>query len=430
MNGLTPCDIRGIPTATQLLDRIIADLINRRSILVLLPEGVEPALLRNPIEEWLARSGLKYYRFSLGLLDQQASPVTSLGAFLNVQWNPSSVPRTVVNLIRCAELPNVLMLDDVEHLDTSLRKNWMRLMRQWAEAVHYLSDTGELTLPTSLCFIAPAVAVRSMLPDEDVFLAHHVWWGIPSALETRLLCRLMNHTATRDVRHRWRESILPALCGGDWSLAQYLWDKTQCDLGHLVEALREYAALRRWSVEVLRKAGASDFLSVHDTEETRSSKGPPARWVDLWQEGVLHWTPEYGLELHSAALAVLDEEQTIRHRLWRGQAELVLPVLDVLRLRICNHLTVRYGPDWPVRWAKPDSETDRKSVTDDPLAVEWGYLEWLLRNCSSLSSERRWASLAARARFIRNEISHYRPVAFGDFEQLWQGMCRLGVTSV
>lgn len=427
MNGLSPHDLGNMPGVSQFLGRITADLSNRRSVLVLLPEGVPQAPLRQPLQEWLARNGFEYHRLPLAQLTNPASPIEALSDFLAVRWAPPSTPRTVANLMRSAEMPNVLMLDEVEHLDVPLRQNWMRLMGHWAETVHYLTDTGELTTPTSLCVVAPALAVRAILPNQDIFLALHAWWGFPSLLETRLLCRVMNDANPCDVKHRWRESILPALCGCDWSLVEFLWDKAQCDLSHLVDSLHEYAALRNWDGEALRTAGATQFVATHTDDGRQASQFPPVRWLALWQMGALYWTPECGLELHAAAMATLNEDQAIRHRLWRGQAEFVLPVLDVLRLRLCNHLTAHYGADWPVRWAEPDWEIDRQAVRNDPLAVEWGYLDWLLRTCSALSSERRWMPLAARARTIRNEIAHYRPIAFADFEELWREMGRVGI---
>jgi hypothetical protein len=411
----------------HLLDRVARDLSNRRSVVVLLPGGVEPETLRRPLEDWLGRHGFAYSALPLTHLDNRPSPVEAVGHWLAVQWEPPSAPRTVANLMLCAEMPNVLFLDEIELLDTAIRQKWMQLVAHWATTVHHLTDESKLAIPTSLCLIVPDRVVRTLLPAQELFLALHTWWGFPSVLETRLFCRSLNGDNTSNTSERWKESLLPPLCGHDWLLVEYLWDKTHLDVELMIESLREYAARRQWSVETLQAAAAMEFLVARTGGDGCTSGSPPARWLHLWQMGVLYWTPEYGIELHTAALAALGEHHQIRHRLWRGQAELVLPALDGLRLRVCQRLMERYGENWQTRLVDADRQPDREDATTDSLAIEWGRLEWLMRNCSALRAEGRMLPLVAKARFIRNEIAHYKPITFSDYEDLWRHLDRAGI---
>lgn len=133
---------------------------------------------------------------------------------------------------------------------------------------------------------------------------------------------------------------------------------------------------------------------------------------------MLYWTPEYGLEFHSAVLAMLDRMEVVEHRVWRSQAQLVLPQIDELRLALCLHLTHLYGSDWPHRWIKPRHREELLGVKSTPYACQWGHLEYLLSNCSALQSDVRWLSLVQCARTVRNELSHYRSISLDEYERL------------
>jgi hypothetical protein len=128
---------------------------------------------------------------------------------------------------------------------------------------------------------------------------------------------------------------------------------------------------------------------------------------------------EYGYELHSAALAVIDDYDGINHRLWRGQSRLLLPLVDHLRLRICHHLNEKYGKDWPVRWCLPP-EDEEEAVRNNPLACQWGHMVTLFRRGHLRAVKNRWYDIALLSHQIRNKIAHYSPVSFQEYATLFQ----------
>jgi len=140
----------------------------------------------------------------------------------------------------------------------------------------------------------------------------------------------------------------------------------------------------------------------------------------LWAHGAAQATVEYGIEPHPAVLFVLDRRSELQHRLWRGQAELLLPTLDGIRLDVCSYLTRIYGPEWPVKWRRPDHPREEKAVLENPLACEWGYLEWLIKECFELRQEQRWLRLVTPASRIRNTIAHSRTISYSEYELVLQ----------
>ncbi len=412
-----------IASVRQSLDLLAEDLAHKRSILVILPAGVEPAALWSDLQTELWRREFSVLELSLPALSGDRPPVIAMSESLRVTWPSGDTPRTVANLAELDDLPEVIILEGLHELQDDGRLAWLAFLKQWAQVCQTLADSGKE--PTRLCVITQAEATITHVPESGLHLAIHWWWGFPSALDMRLLCRLNNASENSYCLARWREYLLPALAGCDLSLAEYLWDSLDSSTEELVQHLDAFAQSRGWTADNLEAWAAETSISSVGYEHGRRMPSPPSRWRALWAHGALHWTQEYGLELHPAALVALGRENDLKHRLWRGQAELLLPLIDHLRLTLCDELTRRHGPDWPVRWDLPQSAVEEAEVRADPLACQWGYLMRLLRNRQELRSSRRWISPGSRAHWIRNELAHYRPVTFRDFEGLWREIQRV-----
>ena len=110
---------------------------------------------------------------------------------------------------------------------------------------------------TALCLIGWGAPTLSCVPNDDVRLAVHWWWGIPTALEIHFLCRLVNRGKGLDLIGRWREDVLPAICGNDWGFLEFLWDKIHLNLEDLTPYLTEYANTHGWTRDLLAEWGAN-----------------------------------------------------------------------------------------------------------------------------------------------------------------------------
>lgn len=411
------------PGAQRFLNTLTDDLANRRSLLALLPVGIDPVEIWSTLRTELWRRDFGFEEISLPDLPQDHVPVAALSKALGVNWASPETPRTIANLMTAKNLPDIVQLEGFGQLTDTTRRDWTMFLTQWRQVSQNMADRGHI--PMALCMIAPAVAVLPRIPESGVHLAVHWWWGFPSALEMHLLCRQGSEGAPWDAAARWREHLLPALAGSDISLVEYLWDSLRLSLEGLAARLRSFAEQRGWAADALHEWGAEELAASPAQNRSSQLLSPPARFRALWARGALSWTTEYGLELHAAALAVLGRNEELGHRLWRGQAELLLPLIDHTRLTLCDHLTRQYGHDWPIRWYQPVSPEEDAAVRNSPLACQWGYLEWLLKNCAHLQSEQDWLPLVSLSRWIRNEMAHYRPITFGDFEGLWREMNEL-----
>ena len=94
-----------------------------------------------------------------------------------------------------------------------------------------------------------------------------------------------------------------------------------------------------------------------------------------------------GLELHAVALALFEQRKKSTIVLWEGTG----------KPHFANHRSNSAGAKYylngallsrlayPMETAEM-SEEELQAMTESPLACQWGYLEWLLRNCEQLKN--------------------------------------------
>jgi hypothetical protein len=211
-------------------------------------------------------------------------------------------------------------------------------------------------------------------------------------------------------------------------LLERLWEVVLGEIDDIVTELRAYARERAWSLDTLAGLSSAQLHVGYSLNQTYAMHLPPARLVPFWLDGLVSSSIEYGVEVHPAALLVQGHTDRVRHRLWRGQVTLMLPLLDSIRLNMCQELTRRFGQGWPLRLTPPRTEEEVTALKVSALACEYGRLEFLLRQDGRLVDYRTsWQPLAARAKAVRNTLAHYQPVTFGDFEWLESEARKAGV---
>lgn len=397
-----------LPSSQNFVLRIIDDLGERRSSIVLLPIDLHPDDLWQVMWDDLCRRDFSFTEVSLPDLQGNQSPASVLGDKIGVRWS-STEARTVSCLANYSSLPDIIRLRGFEELSMEARKRWIEFILQWAQSSKEIMDRGGT--PASLCLLCPAWSLDNLSPEPSLYLSIRNWWGIPSALELKLMCRLTDETS---LESEWRENILPSLSGNDLLLSQNLWNRVFEGPEQLINYLTEFAKKQRgWSAENLKTWGVESFQGSWGTRFNNFKLD--YKHMQLWRKGILSYTTEYGVELHSAAIAILGWEDEIHHRLWRAQTPLIMPLLDNIRLEMCRKMTQRYGRDWPVRFEKPETQREYEDLLENPLACQWGYLEHLINNCNAFRKERRWLHLIQLGRFIRNELAHYRAVDYKSY---------------
>ena len=411
-------DLFLMPSVRRFIETIQDDLADGFSVVVVLQHGlpadVTAQYIAGRVQEQLRHREMRYHPVSTRPTDDV---VSHLATTLNVQWESKRTSRTLRNLMQADNLPRILYLSGLERHNPAEMTNWLATLSKWGDRADQLLDNG-IDAP-SLLTILPA-SYAPYVPKPTGQLKTHWWWTFPSALEMQLLCRMRTDTGSDP----WQNTLLPPLVGSDVRLLKHLYHRLG-EITDLSNVLNEYAVEQGWTPEQLWELDA--VARVQNASTTALNRAPAEDIRDLWALGLVCWTPEYQLEAHTAALALLGNKSEIDHRIWRGQAQLLLPQIDYLRLHVCGLLTARFGDDWPYRWQEPITEEEQDAVRETPYAIQLGHLSVLLRYREELRAFSEWGGVVEHARRLRNKIAHYQTITANEYQLLQRDLKRLNV---
>lgn len=409
-----------LPSTQTFLDSI-ARSVGQNVVIVLLPDNLSREMVGRLVRIRLdMMAGFSFCELSD---PGRSDPLTASSEAMNASWASDRTRRNIENLLRCAGLPDFLYV----HRIGSDGLRWCDFIENWANERLQLRNSGRAKVP-SLCVISKLRDFGFRLPQGEG-ITYRWWWGFPSALEMRLACRIANERDGNSIEvGRWREHVLPALVGSDVQLAQEIWTELDKDIDYMIGSLMDF-----WdNVEEPAMLSSVDALleavKNHQSAFAIGQELPEDLW-EPWAKGRLVYTPEHGLEVHPALLSHSGHRVEVEKRLWRGQAELLLPVLNEIRLRICTQFTDAYGIDWPFKWRAPANGYELEQVKITPLATELGHIHYLFANADPghpLDAVVHLSGLALNARNMRNQIAHNKLVVYREFELLCQERNRVG----
>lgn len=404
-----------LPSIRRLVHTVYHELDRGRSVAVAAPHAAHVRMLWSLFSDNLdGVPGVQLDFVSVDVVNSDISPASFLKRELHLETQADGGNGLTYEIMRGA--PGVVALRGMEDLEPAQVVDWVAFLKEWASMFGVILSEGERQPPALL---ALAVTLPHQLPPEDTGLRVYSWWSLLSDLDVRVLCRLLEGVGYPELPHEtaWREAVLPALAGNDLALVSRLWNVVHRSKSEIFDALASLSGEQGWTRESLTKQGLPDFLRRRAAGTRRFLQEPSSQDGDLWAAGLIYQTPEHGVQVSPVALAALGQWEMVEHLLWRGQAALLLPLLDGLRLALCQELTERHGPEWPGRWTPPLASEAQKAAQENPLATEWGHLKEAIRRCPHSYEHSRY-ELAAHAWSLRNQLAHYQAIEFEDFQTL------------
>lgn len=403
-----------VPGPRSFVDNVCADLAQGRNVVVLLPKGIVPTSVWDAVRGNLWRRGMDLFEVPAEFLaSSPGSPVEAVAQSLGLP--PEGGPiATLEGLRRRQNLPDVVGLAALDSGDATGADVWVRFVRDWAGVGHRQAGSGRYR-PV---FFLPLAGERMLraAPAPEVCLAVHSWHGVLSSLDLRQLWRMETQLAAGPAGMAWAEHMVASLAADDLELAARIDAALFGTFSDVHDALLRAARERGWTPDAARAAAASLRSSPAAHRAVRERAGSVDDVWAWWAEGFVRMTPEFGVELSSACLAVLDARDELHHRFWRAQLGLVLPLIDRMRLQVCEALTARFGERW-VLWCVPENDDERLRVRRNPSAAQLRHIETTLL-CPEAGGLVDWLAIIREARYVRNELAHHRPVAYADFERL------------
>jgi hypothetical protein len=402
-----------LPSIRNFFRSVADDLMDRLSVLVLLPRNVNEEEVVSEIQRVLNGFDLKTSTLEARTSDAQ-KPVEFFHSQYPAKWESVRILRNASSYLESIdrkELPEIIILDSIGDLSEQQRGEWMYLLREWAEASHHIKNRGEM--PPALCIVAKAEDVLGCVPENALYLRVHWWWNIPSILELKMLCRLVN-LQDREPNNisEWRENIIPSLALDDLGLIEFLWDRIDVESERIID---ELCLLSDVSIHAAEFDESFQDLILERDKRFQTTPIPGVQ--SYWAKGYLCSTPEHGMEVSTLGLARINNRDELRHRIWRAQVDLLLPQIDNVRLVVCKYLTKTKGVEWPVKWCLPASEKEIQEVQRNPLATDLGYLDFLISQDSHFRDCHQFRRLVNLSHDIRNQIAHYQGVNYVDYKE-------------
>jgi hypothetical protein len=349
--------LQQVPSFRDFMEGVCRDTVGGRHVLLLTGGHASPALLRVGLEGALARiQGPMLRLVTLAEQFPEESPAAFLARVTGLpeeQFHPASRSAGPSSF---RTIYDVVWLEGVEALPAPQAKAWLEFFKL----------STRYATPASHVFVLPLSQRRPPLQEvsSDTQMALHAWWGRLSVLDMRLVCRLTVQEPRLTPESLWREAVLPFVAGSDITLAARLWEAILEPEAPVMEVLRGYG--REQGLEATAVREAVRRLGRSKGERTAGSLPPPS-WLPL-------------CELTTTACALLEDAPAVRNRLWRGQAALLMPRLNRLRMEVCKELSTRHSRTWPRRYgASVMDEEQQRSVEEDPLSTEFKPLETILR---------------------------------------------------
>jgi len=387
------------PTPRLRRDEVISDLDAGRSVVWKFPAAID---LRDVIEQLTAEIELAGLGRPVEIqLTADERPCVQVYTELTGEV-PQGLP-TIEELFALNSRPRVLLLSGWDALNGHAREQWCRFLDDFAAAVD-----RRMELPPSVVrTVLPMRRAGSKLPQTPHIVTRYYWAWLSMA-EMRLFGRsLALEQGFTETRTRWVTMVDCELAGTDTDLLMIIVERLPRveSVDDYLPVLREYGSRRKWTREqLLNQKGLVEFLSGQPY--ATSSDGLLPSNTPIFSSGVVYETPEYGSEVHPAALAQLGLVGQLRHRVWRGQVATLLPVLDQAR-RCISQL----APDSLV--GGEDHGVYEEVTYDYDELIHW------LRDFRSVGSN--YSDLyhhAQQLKTYRNMLAHYRCLSYGDFQGL------------
>jgi hypothetical protein len=413
-----------LPGVDLFLSGIIGDCYNNKAVLVVIPPIVDISEIESLLLEKSYEAGMKGEALNIYDVQDIDMPVCAVCQRLGIDFLVNNKAMTIGNILTTEKIPECLFLFGLYDVDDDLKSKWFDFFNNWNKAV-VPTKSNQVSQKPAICMFVKGPDLLNATIAETPQLEVRYWHGVPSALEVRLYCRLIGeYNYNQNFRAKWQEFMIPALAINDLTLVEELWDVVLSSFDDIKNYFSGDAQKRGWSKEQLKKWDIESYMN----SEKNGLQFTKIRndYACLLANGIVNTTLEYGVDIHSSALAAIEEYELLIKRLWRGQISLILPIIDSIRLYLCDIFTEEHGEGWPLFFPPGDPE-EVEQVKTNPRACQLGHLCHTMQNDQRFYRQRKFLTLAKKARHIRNELSHYRAISFSEFRLLMNEVSKLSI---
>ena len=166
MSLTLPAVLFQLPSVRRFFSVLPDDLANRRSLLLLLPVGIEPEEIWAALRAELWRRDFTVAEVSLAGVSKDRAPVAVLSEAIGIAWTPADTPRTLGNLLATEQLPDVVLVEHLDQVSAPTCQEWVVFLSQWTRACQTRADRGASS--TALCMVVRRPPCCRSPPEQCV----------------------------------------------------------------------------------------------------------------------------------------------------------------------------------------------------------------------------------------------------------------------
>jgi hypothetical protein len=309
--------------------------------------------------------------------------------------------------------PDFLFIVGLETLEEEVKKRWLRFLKEWVD----IQQTNSESFGNKVFFIMVNDLVQNDYSIMEEPELHYEYFNkIFSQVDMKFLVQ-SNYEGDMNAEYFWSSYVLAELALDDPFLLTTLLAKKNSDGEGVETSLRDYGIQLGWDKQLTAIRNLSQIFWKNDYHKFRS--GTIEEFLPYWKEGFICYSAERGIEIHSAALVMINDQERLDRRIWRAQLSLFYNTLDIVRYKISRYLTETYGADWPNR-VSLRYEFDFVTTEKGPIS-EYGHLK---RVIDSLYYEKGSKDLAELIEYVevfwnaRNKLAHYTPLNRKEFNTM------------
>lgn len=418
-----------LPRPRQRCHQVSEALRQKRSVIWRFPWTANMEVPVRLVLDDCSKSGLRLRSISIDEVNELENfPVSVMAEKLGMRLTGGYDLRTLADTLADVEW-DITVIRGLENIGP-------QAVTRWCEAISELARLAEQRLQQGqrcyrlLVVVAGRAGVGAFRP---VPLLREFWyWGWFTSGELRLLAEEMHQGRSQWCDRAWVQAVGVELAGTDPALL--FWFNDVGEIPHdgeaLLRLLKRYAEEKGWDDRLLHRHIPELARLGAAARGGRIADAPPAELLPLWEAGALNLHPEQGVFLHSAAVAVLEQLEELEHRVWLGQARLLLPLIDRARVEVCRLLWDEFA-EWRGGRGGPHDETGGLFVHgahDEAVGAEFGEIVNFLRKppASAQVKLNRLGGHVDGLRSARNTLAHYRALNWDAFSRVWDDLegCR------
>jgi hypothetical protein len=397
-----------IPSVQKMVNNIKEDILTGKSVIIFHPYLYDADKFAQAIyHELYSIDNMKIHFQDIIVSEYQPNSLYDMAEFIGLD-----IPRTGVVKTppwQLENFPDITLITGIHKLESNKQKQWARLIKEWADTM--VSIRGEGGNVRMLCVIEPAYNLIQNFPQQDTTLSWKWWWGFPSVPELRLASR--EAFDNNEMEIAWLEAVVSGIAAGDIILASDIIEASPKSLDEIIKILNQHSPYLDDIVILPDKLGTY-FIPPPSNQIIPV---PKSLWHH-WGQGMVVASYDYGIEWHPSVLLKFQDISQIKLRIWRGQAGILMPLIDNIRRKACSILVKQVNEKWYDRWFPPDNAEDLQRLRDNPLDGELGYI-LKLANKENVFEDNYWKHVLYITWKTRNDLAHYEMIDWQTFKDFW-----------